>query len=204
MRLWHATAILSLAITPLWAQETASEEEAAPAVEETAPAPADAEAETPAEPAPAPQPEAPAPDFVVSTHTDWELRCSADETTCFLYQLALNSAGAPVAEFSLLKLPEGQKAEAGVTVVTPLGTLLTAGLRMRIDSGQTLAYPFNWCTRAGCFARFGLEAGTIASMKAGAKSTMTLISISQPDVEIPVEISLSGFTAAYTALQARN
>ena len=45
---------------------------------------------------------------------------------------------------------------AGVTVVTPLGTLLTAGVVVQVDTGEQRQYPFAWCSQVGCFARFGL------------------------------------------------
>ena len=53
-----------------------------------------------------------------------------------MYQLALDAQKNPVAEVSILKLPEAAEAEAGVTVVTPLGTLLTNGLVLQIDGGE--------------------------------------------------------------------
>ena len=66
-----------------------------------------------------------------------------------MYQLAVDQAKNPVAEVSLLKLPEQSEADAGVTVVTPLGTLLTTGVILQVDAGEKRQYPFAWCSQVG-------------------------------------------------------
>ena len=63
-------------------------------------------------------------EIVRDTFGDWQVRCAPDGKECFMYQLALDQEKNPVAEVSILKLPEQAEAAAGVTVVTPLGTLL--------------------------------------------------------------------------------
>ena len=118
-----------------------------------------------------------------------------------MYQLALDEAKNPVAEVSLLKLPADADADAGVTVVTPLGTLLTNGVVLQIDSGEQRQYPFAWCSQVGCFARFGLTKPSIDSMKRGKAGKITLISIGRPEAPVVLDLSLSGFTAAFESLQ---
>ncbi len=208
---WTSTAllVLGLGLSPTYAQEATTTEdtpveEATPATEAPSEEAAPVEEATPAEeaaPAEAPAPVQPAePAFTTTTFNDWEMRCTPDGLNCFLYQLVRNEAGDPVIEYSMVLLPEGDEATAGATAVTPLGTLLTEGLKVQIDNGNTLQYPFNWCTRSGCFARFGLSDGSLASMRAGSKAKMTLTSVAAPDRPLTVELSLRGFTAAYNAL----
>ena len=96
-------------------------------------------------------------EIVKDTFGDWQVRCAPDGDECFMYQLAVDQAKNPVAEVSILKLPEQSEADAGVTVVTPLGTLLTTGVIVEIDGGEKRQYPFAWCSQVGCFARFGLD-----------------------------------------------
>ncbi|WP_161861768.1 invasion associated locus B family protein [Algicella marina] len=172
--------------------EPASEE---PAAEETA-------AEEPATDVAAdPAPEAPAePEIETEVFGDWEKRCAVATNQCFIYQIARDEAGNAVAEVTIVSLPDGDQAEAGATIVTPLGTLLPSGLVMQVDSGQARKYEYSWCTRSGCFARFGLEAGYIANLKAGNKAIMQLSSVAAPERPIRLNLSLSGFTAAYEAL----
>ena len=54
-----------------------------------------------------------------------------------------------------LPLPQGEEAEAGVTIITPLETLLTEQIVMRVDEAQPERYPFTFCAAVGCVARIG-------------------------------------------------
>ncbi len=182
------------------AAEAPAAEPEAPAAE--APAPETPAAETPAAEAPAAEQPA-APEIVTEKFGDWEKRCTADQTNCFIYQLARDQAGNPVAEVTIVTLPEGDSALAGATIVTPLGTLLNAGLIIQVDSGQARKYDYGWCTRSGCFARFGLEADYITNLKRGNRAIMQLASVSAPERPITLNVSLTGFTAAFDSLPER-
>ena len=194
-------AALALAVAaPLAAQESAAprRQPAAPAHRAPATPPADAPAAAPAATgrrrpaaARAARPAAPgaAPatpqqpqvmEIVKDTFGDWQVRCAPDGNECFMYQLALDAQKNPVAEVSILKLPEASEAEAGVTVVTPLGTLLTNGLVLQIDGGETRQYPFVWCSQVGCFSRFGLAKVSIDAMKRGKAGKISLVSVGAP------------------------
>ena len=106
----------------------------------------------------------------------------------------------PVAEVSILKLPEEAEADAGVTVVTPLGTLLPQGVVVQIDTGEQRQYPFAWCSQVGCFARFGLARPSIDAMKRGKAGKLTLHAVAAPEQPVTLALSLTGFTAAYDSL----
>ena len=140
-------------------------------------------------------------EVVKETFGDWQVRCAPDGNECMMYQLALDAAKNPVAEVSILKLPDTAEADAGVTVVTPLGTLLTAGVAVQIDTGDTQRYPFSWCSQVGCFARFGLTKPAIDAMKRGKAGKISLISVGRPEAPVVLAMSLSGFTAAFESLQ---
>jgi invasion protein IalB len=140
-------------------------------------------------------------EMVRDTFGAWEVRCTPDQRNCFMYQLASDAQNNPVAEVSLLKLPENGDAVAGVTMVTPLGTQLTTGIALQIDNGEGRQYPFNWCSQVGCFARFGLTQQTINAMKRGKSSTITLASVAAPETPLKLNLSLTGFTAAFDSLE---
>ena len=140
-------------------------------------------------------------EIIRETHGDWEIRCTTANNTCFLYQLLMNDDGAPVAEFSIIKLPLGSEAVAGATIVAPLGTLLTRGVTFALDDTDAVQYPFSWCTRPGCFSRFGLTDILVAGMKSGSGVNITLYSVGNAQTPIPLTASLSGFTAAFDALE---
>ncbi len=213
-RLTVALLALALASSPVPFAHLAAQEAPAPA-EPAAEAPAEpaaeAPAEAPAEPAAEPAAEAgeaavtapPEPEVmevVRETHGDWEIRCEPDGDNCFLYQLARDANNSPVAEISIVKLPEGQEAAAGVTVVTPLGTFLTPGLGMQIDSGQGRQYEFAFCSQVGCFARFGLTNASVDAMKRGRAATLRVAAVQAPETPIDLRVSLTGFTAGFNAL----
>ena len=219
-RLTIAALAFALAMSPVpnafvAAQETpAPAEDPAPAAEpaEGAEPAGEAPAETPAEPAaepvaePAAEPAVTAPpepevlEVVRSTHGDWEVRCEPDGDNCFLYQLARDANDSPVAEISIVKLPAGQEAAAGATVVTPLGTFLVPGLGMQVDSGPARQYEFAFCTQVGCFARFGLTTESINAMKRGRAATLRVAAVQAPERPIDLRVSLTGFTAGFDAL----
>ena len=131
------------------------------------------------------------------------MRCAPEGDECFMYQLAMDTEKNPVAEVSILKLPEEAEADAGVTVVTPLGTLLPQGVVVQIDTGEQRQYPFAWCSQVGCFARFGLARPSIDAMKRGNAGKLTLHAVAAPEQPVTLALSLTGFTAAYDALDRR-
>ena len=140
-------------------------------------------------------------EIIRETYEDWEIRCTTATNNCFLYQLLLNDEGTPVAEFSIVKLPLGSEAVAGATVVAPLGTLLTRGIMFSIDDAEATQYPFSWCTRPGCFSRFGLTDLLVANMKSGTYLNITVYSIANAQNPVEISASLKGFTAAFDALK---
>jgi invasion protein IalB len=170
-------------------------------------APSDAPTAAPAPEAPGPQvPQAGDPTAgevrltVRATHGEWQVRCAPDDSECFMYQLAQDERDNPVAELNLVKLDDSTPAAAGFNVLTPLGTLLPPGLVVQIDGSEQRQYPFSWCDPAGCFARFAVDEATVEAMKRGSVATLTLFSVQAPGEPVVLEVSLSGFTAAFDSL----
>lgn len=183
-----STLIFGLGIlSPVTAQETNGQA----ASTETS---SDADAADPSQDAPLP-----AGEKIVSTHKDWQIRCR-EVPDCFLYQLVKDSRDVPIAEVNVISLSRADGAVAGVTIVTPLRTLLTGGLTLQIDNGRLQKYPYLFCAQAGCAARFGYDAEGLAQLKRGNLGRMTIISVDRPDTPIVLDISLSGFTAAMDEL----
>ena len=131
---------------------------------------------------------------------EWELRCirtEAEEDPCQMYQLMDDGEGAPVAEFSLFRLPEGGRAIAGATVVVPLETSLTNQRAVSVAGAEARRYPFAFCASLGCYARVGLTAEDINAFRAGNIATITIVPAAAPDQRVELEMSLSGFTASF-------
>lgn len=134
----------------------------------------------------------------------WEIRCIkaediADEE-CRLFNLLSDKDGNSVAQLDMQALPKGGKAVAGVDIATPLGSLLTAQVVMKVDAGKAKRYPYTWCDQLGCYARFGMTEAEINAMKRGAKANIVIASVADPQNPINLEVSLSGFTAAWNTI----
>lgn len=143
--------------------------------------------------------------YVRETYADWSVRCVREEDpnveNCAIFQLLATDPENPIAEVTVVALPEGGQAKAGITIVTPLGTLLTSGLRLSVDGGNERQYPFSWCEERGCVARFGLTEEELIAFKRGNLAKVTIDAVATPRETIPLTMSLSGFTTAYEMLK---
>jgi invasion protein IalB len=130
----------------------------------------------------------------------WEMRCIKTEgqvDPCQMYQLLDDGEGAPVAEISLFRLPNGGKAEAGATIIVPLETALPSQLTVSVDGGKARRYPYAFCNPVGCYVRLGLTTADIASFKKGNEAQITIVPALAPDQKVALTLSLAGFTASY-------
>ena len=130
----------------------------------------------------------------------WEIRCIKTEEEadpCQMYQLMDDGQGAPVAEFSLFRLPDGGKAQAGATVVVPLETSLPSQLSVAVDGGKERRYPFAFCNPVGCYVRMGLTEADVAAFKRGKEATITIVPALAPDQKVQLTLSLDGFTSGF-------
>ncbi len=146
--------------------------------------------------------------YTLEEFNDWDVRCVRTESgndPCQLYQLLDDEDGNSVAEISIFPLPSTEgPAVAGATIITPLETLLTAQISLRVDTGQVKRYPFSWCSSVGCFSRIGLTAEEVVSFRRGAEAVMSIRPVAAPDQTVDLAISLAGFTAGYEAVAEAN
>ena len=146
--------------------------------------------------------------YLRETHGAWEVRCikaaeDAEEGSkelCRLYQLLNDEQGIDVAEVNIQRLPEGGAAAAGVDFASPLGSLLSADVLMRIDSAKAKRYRYSRCDQYGCFARFGLTGKELTNLKKGSNAHLTIVAYSAPKTPIKLTMSLKGFTAAWNSV----
>ena len=137
---------------------------------------------------------------------DWTVICAPEGRPCVMEQIGKTSQGENALSMQVEKLPEpqtveGQRIEAVGNFLVPLGVLLQAGLRLRVDSGETAASPYFICQQNGCIVRAPLQAAIIDSFRRGARATLTfaVLNEGQPR-DIDITLSLSGFTRAYNTL----
>lgn len=152
----------------------------------------------------APQ-QGPGSTYVKEAFDSWELRCVRVESgtePCQLYQLLKDAQGTAVAEIGLFSLPDGGEAAAGATIIVPLETLLTGGLRLGVDDAQPKIYPFTFCSQVGCVARVGFTAEEVEAFRKGGKAVLTIVPAVAPDQTVALDVSLAGFTAGFEAVAA--
>lgn len=141
--------------------------------------------------------------YLVKKSGDWEVRCvkvAEGPEPCHIYQLLKDADGNAVSEISVFHLPGGGAAVAGATAITPLGTMLTAGLLFAIGDKPPKQYPFNWCESVGCIARIGLTGIELEAMKKGSQAQLQISSIRAPGKKVEVPISLKGFSDGFSAV----
>ncbi|MEM9436534.1 MAG: invasion associated locus B family protein [Pseudomonadota bacterium] len=143
-------------------------------------------------------------EYVKETFGDWAHRCvttANGEDPCQTYQLLLDGEGNSVAEISIIPLAPGGNAAAGGTIVTPLETLLTRAVTLQVDAGPQRRYPFTFCARSGCISRVGFTDEDLSALKAGAAATLTIVPAGAPTSPVELNVSLTGFTAAFDAME---
>ncbi|HEY0212376.1 MAG TPA: invasion associated locus B family protein [Paenirhodobacter sp.] len=200
-----AALVLCMAAPASFAQDATPPATEAPASQ----APATPEAAAPAtgDVPPATSAEGPGTSYIAETYDDWKMQCFRAEDgndPCQMYQLLHDEKGNPVADISMVALPPGNKAVAGATIMTPLETLLTANLALKVDNQAPKGYPFTFCAPPGCFARIGLLPEELAQFKKGNKIILTVVPVAAPNQPVNVAISLKGFTTAYDAVSKHN
>jgi invasion protein IalB len=145
--------------------------------------------------------------YTLEQHGDWNINClkapEGQADPCSMFQLLQDEQDNPVAEMTLFHLGNGG-IEGAATVTVPLDTLLTEQLTLTVDGANGRRYPFSVCSPAGCQARIGLATADIDLLKKGVKATLTIVPSAAPDVKVPVSVSLTGFTAAYTRVTEIN
>jgi invasion protein IalB len=133
--------------------------------------------------------------YLAAKFDAWEQRCvkTADGSDpCQLYH--------PVAEITIFVLPPGGQAAFGASIMAPLETLLTANLKLAIDTNKPKLYPYSYCTAGGCLAKVGFTADELAILKKGSVIALTVVPAAAPDKVVTAKISLKGFSAAYQAV----
>ena len=163
------------------------------------------------------------------SHGDWEIRCvkaAEGNDPCQMYQLLKDEQGNSVAEIGpqvaerdlddpvgverartdrvLLGRHAEQRFIAAVEhLVTP------QRFRLAVDGGQARLYPYRFCAqvgaqRYGCIARLGFTADEVESFKRGSAAAVTIHAAGKPGDPVNLTLSLTGFTAGWASITARN
>lgn len=134
---------------------------------------------------------------------DWDLACirtNAEKDPCSILQILTDVQDNPTAEVSIFRLEGAGQAVAGGTIVVPLETLLTAQVTVAVDGGSAKRYNYSFCNPLGCVAQVGFTQEDIDAFKRGSAATVTIVPAPAPDQRVELVMSLSGFTAAFDAV----
>ncbi|MEZ7813421.1 MAG: invasion associated locus B family protein [Paracoccaceae bacterium] len=133
----------------------------------------------------------------------WEKRCVKDNNApdvCRIFQSLNDLLGTPVAEITMFHLPKGNKVVMAANIMTPLETLLTSELQIKIYGSAVKSYPYSWCNKVGCVARIGFTQKEFDTLKKGSVATVFLTAAANQSAPIALEISLIGFKKAQESI----
>ena len=137
---------------------------------------------------------------------DWSKVCLPDGGACVIEQIGKTAAGEEALRIRIEKLQapqqvNGESIEAVANIEVPLGVVLSTGLKLRIDQGEVSASPYFVCQAQGCLVRAPLQNALLEALKRGARAQFAFTVIQQgAGRDVPIDISLSGFTRAYDSL----
>ncbi len=143
-------------------------------------------------------------EIVKATHGDWEIVCStAQPDICVMRQFGKNAEGKILIDIRIRTLegvtsPDGKTFPAAIQITTPLGTILRAGVTVKIDAGEPRTGAFEVCLPSGCVLRDPMSEEFLANLKAGNVANMSFKLLRLGGLN--VSISLKGFTKAFKAL----
>ena len=100
---------------------------------------------------------------------DWRIECNVqlvNQNVCALTQTLVSAeTGKRVLDLVLRRV--GKHRKLALTVVTPLGVFLAAGIAAKVDDGKQFSLVWQRCTGQGCQAMVAVDAGLEKALKAG-------------------------------------
>ncbi|MEO1985978.1 MAG: invasion associated locus B family protein [Martelella sp.] len=113
---------------------------------------------------------------------------------CIVQNYARAENGQVLTAVGLIQ-PQGGNGQSMIQVTVPTFRLIPAGVQMQIDTSAPQKLDYAICTNEQCIAQAPLNDTLVAAMKRGGKVTFTSVNMrQQPN---PVDLTLSGFTAAF-------
>ena len=141
--------------------------------------------------------------YLEESFDDWQKLCvktDRDVDPCHLYQLVTDENGHPTLEISIVRIEGQEGIAAGATIITPLETLLTHRLVLKLDLVGQSDFPYSWCDQRGCYVRIALSDDDVLTMKEGDAGTIEIRSVTAPDQPVLLLMSYLGFTAGFSSL----
>lgn len=135
---------------------------------------------------------------------DWLVRCEraplGQDDPCEMNIFVVDAEQTPVAEFSVSRIDLPDDVVAVARIRTPLEVLLPPGVEIGVDGNPAGRVPYLACAPGFCVAEIQLRAKDVGVFKRGGQAQLGIVSLggTQP---ITLNVSLSGFTAAFDSLE---
>ena len=126
----------------------------------------------------------------------WFKACAeqGENTICNVQNIRTADTGQLLTAVSLIEV-DGKNKQRIFQVSVPTGRLVQPGILMQIDGNKPTRVPYGLCMPDRCIAEVPLTDSMVSSLKRGGKLTLTSLNFQRK--ENPIQMTLSGFTAAY-------
>jgi len=140
-------------------------------------------------------------DINVVKHKDWAVQCQESEqktlSSCFMFQrILVKDSGESLLRMTVDR-PKDLSAPRAIFVI-PLGTYVTPGVSVQIDTSDPLDLEIEYCDKQGCYAGISLDQPILSLLKRGRQAVVTFQSRGRQEIKLP--ISLNGFSSGLAAL----
>lgn len=148
------------------------------------------------------------PSSLSETYRDWVVRCQQVEVAeanaslqlCQMSQeLHQRNGNQRVLAVNISGPTDGGASQ--VTIITPFGLDISAGIGLRIDDVEVSSMAFTTCLPVGCVANLELDKITLTKLQEGQAAQVVLHQLQSPE-PLLITVSLAGFTAAWDRLDA--
>ena len=126
----------------------------------------------------------------------WFKACTkqADVDVCNVQNILVSESGQLLTGISLLEL-KGKVNRRVFQITVPSGRMIPPGIGLQIDGGQTRKLDYVICLPDRCVGEVPLTDEIVGSFKKGQALTLTSVNFqNQPN---PIQVPLTGFTAAF-------
>ncbi len=155
--------------------------------------------------APVPTPGADDPDVTTERYKDWALSCRQGENSvrrCSMFQRLVVQDSNQVAlnvAIGFLENDEGNRVPVAI-LTFPLGIYLPGGAELQVDETEPTRLQIERCFRRGCQSGMALDDKHLAQFRAGSTARVRIMQSREQAIDL--DVSLSGFSAAFNALEA--
>jgi invasion protein IalB len=135
----------------------------------------------------------------IAAFQDWRLSCPprTTKTASCMMQSAIMQKGTSNVVAELNVAPKDKDQSDTLTIVTPLGVVLLAGVKLQIGSGNSKVVQFKTCLQMGCVATLPVDGGLADALSKNDGGVITIMTADGKSV--PLNFSLHGYRDAVAA-----